>query len=125
MNFKKYLIESTSAIEVIKSFDVTKIDLQELLTAYRNAGYEVSRRDEKSFVDLYYKGWHKTSGHMYLVVCEDLDETDEDGNNFYVADFWVSLGREGKIEAEPGGNPLISEVSEEESEKFAENYRMK
>lgn len=126
MNFKKYLSESAPASAVIKSFDVTKLDLQGLFAAYRNAGYDVTREDEKTFGELFYKGYKKGSGHMYVVVCEDSDIMDErEGKNFYVADFWVSLGQDGKIEAEPGGRPLVDEVTEEDAKKFAKDYKMK
>lgn len=126
MNFKKYLNENIANDHAVKFFDARTLTLIGLLTAYKNAGYDVTRQDEKTFGALYYKGYKKTSGHMYAVVCEDSDIMDEeDGKNFYVADFWVSLNEDGKIEAEPGGRPLVDEVTELEAVKFADNYKMK
>lgn len=121
MNFKKYLGESATNDHAAKFFDVKELKLNGLLHAYRNAGYEVSRQDEKTFIECFYKGYKKGSGHMFLTVCQDDDDKEE----YYVADFLVTLGESGMIEAKPGGRPLKSEVSQEDAEKFVKDYKMK
>jgi hypothetical protein len=128
MGFKQFLSESTA----IDKFDVTKLELNDLLKAYDNAGYNVPSNERRYFIESIYKGFTK-SGHVFAVVMEDNGDYQEEGT-FYVSLFYVTLGKSGKLEAEPSGNPISVGVNgkklsewptEEDAIKAAKSYEVK
>lgn len=99
--FKQYLTESSVA-----SFDVKSMDIEDLIDCERNAGYEISRSDMKLYKDCKYEGF-KSGKHCYIVFMEDDNE-----EQFYLTRMYLSLGKEGKVIAEPAGTPFFENESE-------------
>jgi hypothetical protein len=99
--FKQYLTESSVA-----SFDVKGIELEDLIDCYKNAGYNVPKSEMKYFKDCRYEGY-KNKQHCYVVFMEDDNE-----GGFYLTRFYLSLGSEGKVTAEPAGTPFFENDDE-------------
>lgn len=102
MSFKQFLAESS-----IASFDVKGMDLEDLIDCYKNAGYEVPKNEMKFFMDCRYEGF-KNKSHSYVVFMED-----DNKGGYYLTRFFLSLGQEGKVIAEPAGTPFFENDDED------------
>lgn len=102
--FKSFLAESAVA-----SFSAIDMEMEDLIDCYRNAGYEVQRRELKYFIQSKYEKYDsKSKQHVYIVMMEDDNE-----EGFYLTRFFVSLGPEGRVIAEPSGMPFFENENEE------------
>lgn len=101
-SFKRFLAESAVA-----SFDVKGMDIEDLIDCYKNAGYNVPRNEMRYFMDCRYEGY-KNKTHSYVVFMEDDNE-----GGFYLTRFFLSLGPEGKVIAEPAGTPFFENDDED------------
>lgn len=99
--FKTFLTESSVA-----SFDVKNLDIEDLIDCYKNAGNTVSRSEMKAFKDCRYEGY-KAKSHSYIVFMED-----DHNEGFYLTRFYLSLGQEGFVIAEPAGTPFFENEDE-------------
>lgn len=97
--FKQYLTESSVA-----SYDVKGMDIEDLIDCYRNAGYEVPKNEVKFFLDCKHIEYTKSRQHKFAVMMKDDGNSDDE---FYISMFYVELGKDGKVTAEPSGNPLF------------------
>lgn len=100
-SFKTFLTESSVA-----SFDVKSIEIEDLIDCYKNAGYTVSRSKMKAFKDCRYEGY-KAKSHSYIVFMAD-----DNNKRFYLTRFYLSLGQEGFVIAEPAGAPFFENENE-------------
>jgi len=102
MSFKQFLAESSVA-----SFDVKGMDLEDLIDCYKNAGYMVPKNEMKFFMDCRYEGY-KNKSHSYVVFMED-----DNKGGYYLTRFFLSIGQEGKVIAEPAGTPFFENDDED------------
>jgi hypothetical protein len=94
MRLKEFLAESTSATSVnVKSFN-----LDSLIQCYKNAGYEVPANERKLFLASKYEKFTSNKQHAFIVMMKDDNE-----DKFYLTRFFVSIGAEGSLIAEPSG----------------------
>jgi hypothetical protein len=114
MNFKNFLQESMITSTLLAKFDVTKLSLDDLVQCYKNAGYEVSVKEHRLFIESKYAGFSSGSGHSYWVVMEK-----DDNDGFYISRWFIEITADGRLAAEPSGNPVAEAETEEEiDDKF-------
>lgn len=97
LGFKNFLMLREGTIN---GLNVRKFSMEDLLDAYENAGYELGHGDRGDFQDHQYLGF-KNGKHVFNVMALDRDND----NTFYVTKFFVTLGFEGNLQAEPSGQP--------------------
>lgn len=107
--FKTFLAEAS----MVSNLDVRKFGIDEIIECYENAGYEVPKNERKFFIDSKYDGY-KNKSHAYVVMMEDDNE-----GGYYLTRFFLSLGSEGTLIAEPSGTPFFENDDEDVvQEKF-------
>jgi hypothetical protein len=111
-SFKQFLSEANT----VSNLDVRKFGLDELIACYENAGYEVPKNERRFFIDSKYMGYTKNHQHKFAVMMEN--DNDPEDFTHYISDFYVELGKEGSLIAEPGGTPSFHGDEDEVQDHF-------
>lgn len=109
----KPLTESMGS--ALKSLDVSKLTVKDLIVALDNGGY--TDMDNGKYMQCVYGGFRsKTNEHLYYWLWQN-DDADDQEKPYAINELWITLGKDGKIIAEPGGNPIADDMAKDEAVK--------
>lgn len=110
----KTLTEATMS-NALKTLDVTKLTVKDLIVALDNAGYE--QMDNGQFMGVVYSGYQERfKEHLYHWLWMDED-ADDQTKPFAISTVGITLNKNGKICGEPGGQPDFDNMTKDEAVK--------